>query len=164
MRACRIEENSCRLLWCQEIEKTKWGQGTRQSRYAVGQSLTERTQSIVPWYSRGLASPLACSLSKVLLSEFLFQMLWCDCLVFLHWYKSNHQFILFELRQFLIVYAVELLSAYDIQKLVEYRNISKWVKISTPSIYKKWFNWNRKVLFQVGLKRKGICRKNRCIP
>ena len=31
----------------------------------------------------------------------------------------------------------ELMSAYDIQKLVEYRNISKWVKISTPSIYKK---------------------------
>ena len=31
----------------------------------------------------------------------------------------------------------EELSAYDIQKLVEYRNISKWVKISTPSIYKK---------------------------
>lgn len=31
----------------------------------------------------------------------------------------------------------EALSAYDIQKQVEYRNISKWVKISTPSIYKK---------------------------
>lgn len=31
----------------------------------------------------------------------------------------------------------ESLSAYDIQKMVEYRNISKWVKISTPSIYKK---------------------------
>lgn len=31
----------------------------------------------------------------------------------------------------------EELSAYDIQKLVEYRNISRWVKISTPSIYKK---------------------------
>lgn len=31
----------------------------------------------------------------------------------------------------------ESLSAYDIQKLVEYRNISKWIKISTPSIYKK---------------------------
>lgn len=31
----------------------------------------------------------------------------------------------------------EPLSAYDIQKLVEYRTISKWVKISTPSIYKK---------------------------
>ena len=29
------------------------------------------------------------------------------------------------------------LSAYDMQKMVEYRNISKWVKISTPSIYKK---------------------------
>ena len=31
----------------------------------------------------------------------------------------------------------EPMGAYDIQKLVEYRNISKWVKISTPSIYKK---------------------------
>lgn len=31
----------------------------------------------------------------------------------------------------------DALSAYDIQKLVEYRNISRWVKISTPSIYKK---------------------------
>ena len=31
----------------------------------------------------------------------------------------------------------EALSAYDIQKLVDYRNISRWVKISTPSIYKK---------------------------
>ena len=31
----------------------------------------------------------------------------------------------------------ESLGAYDIQKLVEYRNISRWVKISTPSIYKK---------------------------
>ena len=28
-------------------------------------------------------------------------------------------------------------SAYDIQKQVEYRNLSKWVKISSPSIYKK---------------------------
>lgn len=31
----------------------------------------------------------------------------------------------------------EPLSAYDIQKLVEYRDISRWVRISTPSIYKK---------------------------
>lgn len=31
----------------------------------------------------------------------------------------------------------EALSAYDIQKAVEYRNISRWVKISTPSVYKK---------------------------
>lgn len=31
----------------------------------------------------------------------------------------------------------EALSAYDIQKQVDYRNISRWVKISTPSIYKK---------------------------
>ncbi len=27
-------------------------------------------------------------------------------------------------------------SAYDMQKQVEYRNLSKWVKISSPSIYK----------------------------
>lgn len=28
-------------------------------------------------------------------------------------------------------------SAYELQKNVEYRNISKWVKVSTPAIYKK---------------------------
>ena len=28
-------------------------------------------------------------------------------------------------------------SAYELQKNVENRNISKWVKVSTPSIYKK---------------------------
>lgn len=38
----------------------------------------------------------------------------------------------------------ESLSAYDIQKLVEYRNISKWVKISTPSIYKKVIQFEEK--------------------
>ena len=38
----------------------------------------------------------------------------------------------------------ESLSAYDIQKLVEYRNISKWVKISTPSIYKKVIQLEKK--------------------
>ena len=27
-------------------------------------------------------------------------------------------------------------SAYELQKNVEYRNISKWVKVSTPSIYR----------------------------
>lgn len=40
----------------------------------------------------------------------------------------------------------EPLSAYDIQKLVEYRNISKWVKISTPSIYKKVIQHERKAI------------------
>lgn len=35
-------------------------------------------------------------------------------------------------------------SAYDIQKAVEYRNISKWVKISTPSIYKKVLQLEKK--------------------
>lgn len=38
----------------------------------------------------------------------------------------------------------ESLSAYDIQKLVEYRNISHWVKISTPSIYKKVIQLEKK--------------------
>lgn len=36
------------------------------------------------------------------------------------------------------------MSAYDIQKIVEYRNISKWVKISTPSIYKKVIQLEKK--------------------
>ena len=40
----------------------------------------------------------------------------------------------------------EPLSAYDIQKLVEYRNISRWVRISTPSIYKKVIQLEKKGL------------------
>lgn len=42
----------------------------------------------------------------------------------------------------------EPMSAYDIQKLVEYRNISKWVKISTPSIYKKAIQLEQKGLIR----------------
>lgn len=42
----------------------------------------------------------------------------------------------------------EPMSAYDIQKLVEYRNISKWVKISTPSIYKKAIQLEKKGLIK----------------
>lgn len=42
----------------------------------------------------------------------------------------------------------EALSAYDIQKLVEYRNISRWVKISTPSIYKKVIQLEEKGLIK----------------
>lgn len=47
------------------------------------------------------------------------------------------------------------LSAYDIQKLVEYRNISKWVKISTPSIYKKVIQLEGKGLIKSRLEREG---------
>ncbi len=39
-------------------------------------------------------------------------------------------------------------SAYDLQKNVEYRNISKWVKVSTPSIYKKSSSFGRKRIYQ----------------
>ncbi len=49
----------------------------------------------------------------------------------------------------------ESLSAYDIQKLVEYRNISKWVKISTPSIYKKVLQLEEKGLIRSTLVREG---------
>lgn len=42
----------------------------------------------------------------------------------------------------------EPMGAYDIQKLVEYRNISKWVKISTPSIYKKALQLEEKELIR----------------
>lgn len=42
----------------------------------------------------------------------------------------------------------EPMGAYDIQKLVEYRNISKWVKVSTPSIYKKVIQLEEKGLIE----------------
>ena len=47
------------------------------------------------------------------------------------------------------------LSAYDIQKLVEYRNISKWVKISTPSIYKKTLQLEAKGFISSRLQKDG---------
>ena len=49
----------------------------------------------------------------------------------------------------------ESLSAYDIQKLVEYRNISKWVKISTPSIYKKVIQLEEKGLIISHIEKDG---------
>ena len=53
------------------------------------------------------------------------------------------------------------MSAYDIQKLVEYRKISKWVKISTPSIYKKAIQLEEKGLVRRGkiVKEKKDCQK-----
>ena len=49
----------------------------------------------------------------------------------------------------------EELSAYDIQKLVEYRNISKWVKISTPSIYKKVIQLEQKGFISSRMEKEG---------
>lgn len=49
----------------------------------------------------------------------------------------------------------ESLSAYDIQKRVEYRNISKWVKISTPSIYKKTIQLEEKGLITGRIEKEG---------
>lgn len=49
----------------------------------------------------------------------------------------------------------EPMSAYDIQKLVEYRNISKWVKISTPSIYKKTIQLLEKGLIKGEIVKEG---------
>lgn len=49
----------------------------------------------------------------------------------------------------------ESLSAYDIQKLVEYRQISKWVKISTPSIYKKVLQLEEKGLISSHTQKDG---------
>ncbi len=53
----------------------------------------------------------------------------------------------------------EAMSAYDIQKLVEYRNISKWVKISTPSIYKKVLQLEKKGLIQGATHKEGKVEK-----
>ena len=49
----------------------------------------------------------------------------------------------------------EPMGAYDIQKLVEYRNISKWVKVSTPSIYKKALQLEEKGLIRSTLVKEG---------
>lgn len=49
----------------------------------------------------------------------------------------------------------EDLSAYDIQKLVEYRNISKWVKISSPSIYKKVIQLEKKGYISSNIVKEG---------
>lgn len=49
----------------------------------------------------------------------------------------------------------EPLSAYDIQKIVEYRNISRWVKISTPSIYKKVIQLEEKGYIKSDLVKEG---------
>ena len=57
----------------------------------------------------------------------------------------------------------EPMGAYDIQKLVEYRNISKWVKISTPSIYKKAIQLEEKDLLKQILSKREKCQKRRFI-
>lgn len=49
----------------------------------------------------------------------------------------------------------EPMGAYDIQKLVEYRNISKWVKISTPSIYKKAIQLEEKGFIKSDIVKEG---------
>jgi hypothetical protein len=46
-------------------------------------------------------------------------------------------------------------SAYDLQKNVEYRNISKWVKVSTPSIYKKVIQLEEKGYIKGNLSKDG---------
>lgn len=46
-------------------------------------------------------------------------------------------------------------SAYELQKNVEYRNISKWVKISTPSIYKKVIQLETKGYLQSKIQKDG---------
>lgn len=46
-------------------------------------------------------------------------------------------------------------SAYELQKNVEYRNISRWVKISTPSIYKKVIQLEAKGYLQSIIQKDG---------
>lgn len=49
----------------------------------------------------------------------------------------------------------ESMGAYDIQKQVEYRQISKWVKISTPSIYKKVIQLEEKGFITSHIEKEG---------
>ena len=53
------------------------------------------------------------------------------------------------------IFIYEPKAAYEIQKLVEYRNISKWVKISTPSIYKKAIQLEEKGLIKGEIVKEG---------
>ena len=46
-------------------------------------------------------------------------------------------------------------SAYDLQKKVAYRNISKWVKVSTPSIYKKVVQLEKKGYIESNVSKEG---------
>ncbi|MCY1714916.1 PadR family transcriptional regulator [Caproiciproducens galactitolivorans] len=46
-------------------------------------------------------------------------------------------------------------SAYELQKLVEYRNISKWVRISTQSIYKKVIQLEEKGYIKSSIVKEG---------
>ena len=46
-------------------------------------------------------------------------------------------------------------SAYDMQKDIEYRNLSKWVKISAPSVYKKVLKLEAKGYLSSTLKKEG---------
>jgi len=46
-------------------------------------------------------------------------------------------------------------SAYELQKLVEYRNISKWVRISTQSIYKKVLQLEEKGYVKSSIAKEG---------
>lgn len=54
-------------------------------------------------------------------------------------------------------------SAYELQKNVEYRNISKWVKVSTPSIYKKVVQMEEKAISEGRPLKRERCRKRRFI-
>ena len=47
------------------------------------------------------------------------------------------------------------MGAYDIQKLVEYRDISKWVRVSTQSIYKKALQLEEKGLVTAEIVKEG---------
>lgn len=49
----------------------------------------------------------------------------------------------------------ESMGAYDMQKQIEYRNISKWVKISTPSIYKKTIQLEEKGFIKGNIVKEG---------
>lgn len=46
-------------------------------------------------------------------------------------------------------------SAYEMQKQVEYRNIGKWVRISTPSIYKKVLRLEEQGYLERRIEREG---------
>lgn len=50
-------------------------------------------------------------------------------------------------------------SAYELQKNVEYRNISRWVKISTLPYTRRLSSWRRRDIWRRSLSGREICRR-----
>lgn len=54
-------------------------------------------------------------------------------------------------------------SAYDLQKQIEARNLSRWIKLVHLRFTKNWFNMKQRDMLLVKPLRTEICPKKHCI-